>query len=475
MRYFLILLSIVGIVMLFYYHPVNHNDDNKIEEEIKNNVMTGSELETELKEAYFAWGCFWCMESIFEAQEWVKEAISGYIWGTEEEATYETVSTWKTKHRESIKVVYNPDVISYKTLVEIFWKQIDPTDKWGQFSDRGFQYTTAIYYKDDVEKSIANKSKDYLENSWKFDKDIATVIIPFSEFFEAEEYHQDYYKKNSTRYKLYSEWSGREGYKIWTWNDFKFEMNDKSRYLDYTPERLKNAEEEFIVLFFHASWCPICRAFEEKVLTQEIPENMVILKVDFDTNLELRKKYNILTQTSFVLIDNEWNLKKRWIWGKSIEDVIEQTEDLSDVPKIYTDEELKKMLTPMQYKVTQEWGTEPPFDNEYWDNHEEWIYVDVIDWTPLFSSTDKFDSGTGWPSFTKPIDENFVSEKGDDSLGMNRTEIRSDSSHLWHVFNDWPKDEWGLRYCINSAALKFIPKEDLEKEWYWRYLILFDK
>ncbi|MCM0606245.1 MAG: peptide-methionine (R)-S-oxide reductase MsrB [Xanthomonadaceae bacterium] len=128
--------------------------------------------------------------------------------------------------------------------------------------------------------------------------------------------------------------------------------------------------------------------------------------------------------------------------------------------------ELKKILTPEQFHVTQGCGTEPPFKNEYWDNHKEGIYVDVVTGEPLFSSQDKFESGSGWPSFTKPIDQSHVMTKADESHGMIRTEVKSKEgeSHLGHVFTDGPKQAGGLRYCINSASLKFIPKEDLDKK-----------
>jgi peptide-methionine (R)-S-oxide reductase len=134
-------------------------------------------------------------------------------------------------------------------------------------------------------------------------------------------------------------------------------------------------------------------------------------------------------------------------------------------------------LDAMQEYVTKHGGTEQPFNNAYWNHHEEGIYVDVISGKPLFSSTDKFDSGTGWPSFSKPIDENFVKNKTDSAFGMARTEVKSVTSdaHLGHVFDDGPKEAGGKRYCINSAALHFVPKAELKKEGYEKYLVLFEK
>jgi len=145
----------------------------------------------------------------------------------------------------------------------------------------------------------------------------------------------------------------------------------------------------------------------------------------------------------------------------------------TDMSKI-SEDELKQKLTPEQYYVTRQDGTEPPFRNAYWDNHAKGIYVDVISGIPLFSSNDKFDSGTGWPSFTKPIDPAVVAEKPDRSLGMERTEVRGTKSgaHLGHVFDDGPQPT-GLRYCMNSAALRFVPVEKLEEEGYGEYLKLF--
>ncbi len=146
-------------------------------------------------------------------------------------------------------------------------------------------------------------------------------------------------------------------------------------------------------------------------------------------------------------------------------------------PAKYTDAELRKKLSPEQFHVTREAGTEPPFRNEYWNNHRDGIYVDVISGKPLFSSKDKFESGTGWPSFTKPLVKENVTVAADNSLGMERDEVRGKDSnaHLGHVFDDGPADAGGMRYCMNSASLRFIPVEKLQAEGYGEYLPLFEK
>jgi peptide methionine sulfoxide reductase msrA/msrB len=332
-----------------------------------------------LKKAVFAGGCFWCLEPPFEMLEGVFEVTAGYTGGHTDNPTYDEVLTGKTGHVEAVMVLYDPLKISYETLLEVFWKQIDPTDDGGQFADRGSQYVTGIFYLDENQKRLAENSKKELGMSGKFAKPIVTEIREFSKFHEAEEYHQDFYKKSISRYKSYKKYSGREDFLEETWKD-----SEKDK-VDPIGEKLKKFKKP-------------------------------------------------------------------------------------------SKAELKKILHPLQFRVTQENGTELPFENEYWDNKKEGLYVDVVSGEPLFASFDKFYSGTGWPSFTKPIESDHIVEKHDGSLGMVRTEVRSKlgDSHLGHVFEDGPQPT-GLRYCINSAALRFIPKKDLEKEGYSKYLSLFEK
>ena len=179
----------------------------------KGSDATSEKLET----ATFAGGCFWCMQPPFDKLDGVISTTVGYCGGREKNPTYKQVSSGSTGHAEAIKIAYDPARASYSELLDVFWRNINPIQKDGQFVDKGRQYRTAIFYHNDKQKELAEASRDKLENSEKFDEKIATEIVPVTPFYDAEEYHQDYYKKNSIRYKLYRFGSGRDQYRLKKW------------------------------------------------------------------------------------------------------------------------------------------------------------------------------------------------------------------------------------------------------------------
>jgi methionine-S-sulfoxide reductase len=181
----------------------------------ENEKTENNKLET----ATFAGGCFWCMQPPFQKLNGVVSTAVGYTGGRKENPTYEEVCSGRTGHTEAIQVTYDPSQVTYSELLDVFWRNIDPTDYNGQFADKGSQYRTAIFYHNEEQRSLAEASKEELEKSGKFSKPIATEIVPASKFYEAEDYHQEYYKKDPYRYKSYSYFSGREPYLKETWGD----------------------------------------------------------------------------------------------------------------------------------------------------------------------------------------------------------------------------------------------------------------
>ena len=231
-KYKIIILLILVILGAFYFrahdkkenitssnnepiHLVQETETENSKEEIKKQTEFSVEVRQEI--ITLAGGCFWCIESAFQEEPGVIDAISGYAGGDESTAKYLDVARGKTQHREVAQVTYNPEIISTQEIINIFWSSIDPTDPNGQFADTGFQYTTAIFYHNELQKEIAEKSKQSLNESDLLDSNVVTEILAFKNFFPAEEYHQDYYKKSSEHYKRYEVGSGRKGFVEETW------------------------------------------------------------------------------------------------------------------------------------------------------------------------------------------------------------------------------------------------------------------
>lgn len=326
------------------------------------NITKKTEMK-EQHEIYFAGGCFWGTEHFMKQIQGVVSTEVGYANGNIQNPTYEQVCSDNTGFAETVKVDYLPESVKLEFLIDLFFKTIDPTSVNRQGGDIGTQYRTGIYYTDKadfpiIQAIVAKLAKNY-------SKPLAIEIKPLSNFYKAEDYHQDYLDKHP------------------------------NGYCHISPELFDMAK----------------KASQQQ--TYQKPD----------------------------------------------------------------DATLRTKLTPEQYAVTQQNATERAFKNEYWNEEREGIYVDITTGEPLFVSTDKFDSGCGWPSFSKPIDNTLIKENTDKSHGMIRTEVRSKTgdAHLGHLFNDGPRAKGGLRYCINSASLRFIPKEKMEAEGYAKYLPLLDK
>ncbi len=348
-----------------YYPGQPSKADIEKELNIKNEITMKNTMETNkkiiensqnIKEIYLAGGCFWGVEAYMKKIYGVTNAVSGYANGKTENPKYEDVVYRNTGHAETVQVTYDANKINISTLLKYYFKIIDPTTLNQQGNDRGSQYRTGIYFSNEEDKKIIEEEIKELQK--KYTQKIVVECEKLKNFFVAEDYHQDYLKKNPNGY------------------------------------------------------CHID-----------------------------------LSKANEIIID-----KNRY-------------------PKL-TEEELRKKLTTEQYNITQNANTEMSFSNEYWNFFKDGIYVDVTTGEPLFSSKDKYNSMCGWPSFTKPIIPDVVTYNEDKSFNMVRTEVKSRSgeAHLGHVFEDGPKDKGGLRFCINSASINFIPLSEMETTGYG-YLI----
>lgn len=309
-----------------------------------------------LKEIYLAGGCFWGVEAYFERVDGVVDVTVGYANGKSDTTNYKLIG--QTGHAETVHIQYDKSEVGLRDLLLHYFRIIDPTSKNKQGNDVGSQYRTGIYYTDKEDETTIKQALEEL--SKKFDKPVVVENLPLDHYVLAEDYHQDYLKKNPN------------GYCHINVNAAAYPVIDESKY------------------------------------------------------------------------------------------------------KKPSDEEIKKKLTKEEYEVTQNSDTERAFSNRYWDKFEDGIYVDVVTGEPLFSSKDKFESGCGWPSFSRPISPDVARYKEDTSYNMKRTEVRSRAgdSHLGHVFTDGPEDKGGLRYCINSLSIKFIPKAEMEAKGYG-YLLAY--
>ncbi len=421
----------------------------------KKNVALKTRTMDKEKEIYLAGGCFWGTEHFLKLIRGVKHTEVGFANGNVKNPTYKLVCTGTTNFAETVKVEYDPQEVKLSLLLELYFKTIDPTSIDQQGHDRGSQYRTGIYYTDAADLPAIRSVVDAVKT--KYTRPIAVEVKPLENYYKAEDYHQDYLDKNPGGYC----------------------------HLDpslFALAKKANAEASVkgqSTVPLSATKAATLSVTKETTLGTTLGETQGVTK---GATLSAGKATALgatKDRTQGVKGDKTENtIKGTGSWNEgTVGSATEGTGNTKETAKVYTKPDeitLRNKLTKEEYEVTQKNATEPAFHNKYWNEYRKGIYVDVVTGEPLFLSTDKFDSGCGWPSFSKPIAEKLIKEKKDNTFGMDRIEVRSKTgdSHLGHVFNDGPTDRGGLRYCINSASLRFIPLEKMKEEGYAQYISL---